>query len=119
MTPSGYRKLDSFPPYDTISGTFLPSNTPFEPSKFPGAGSVRICTAAHFQVTGTDKKFTLLNTHLDDQSDAQRRLAGSMLLTRARFEAVTTNAPVFVQGDFNRWVFFVLSSSDVDDIYMA
>ncbi|KAF9457929.1 Endonuclease/exonuclease/phosphatase [Collybia nuda] len=80
--------------------SFWLSNTPFEPSKFPGAGSVRICTAAHFShVSG--KNFTYLNTHLDDQSDAQRRLGASMLLTRARFEAATTNGPVIITGDFN------------------
>lgn len=44
----------------------------------------------------------MLNTHLDDQSDAERRLAASMLLTRARFEAVTTGNPVLITGDFNR-----------------
>jgi len=82
---------------------FWLSNTPFEPSKFPGAGSVRICSAAHFStfLDGAEKRFTLLNTHLDDQSDAQRRLGASMLLARARFEAATTNAPVFITGDFN------------------
>ncbi|KAG6877770.1 hypothetical protein C0993_004145 [Termitomyces sp. T159_Od127] len=86
--------------------SFWLSNTPFEPSKFPGAGSVRICTAAHFSTlssNGEEKNFTLLNTHLDDQSDAQRRLGASMLLTRARFEAVNTNNPVFITGDFNRY----------------
>ncbi|KAF8880076.1 Endonuclease/exonuclease/phosphatase [Infundibulicybe gibba] len=81
--------------------SFWLSNTPFEPSKFPGAGSVRICTAAHFEVTATQKRFTLLNTHLDDQSDAQRRLGASLLLQRAHFEAATTNAPVIMTGDFN------------------
>ncbi|TFK41435.1 Endonuclease/exonuclease/phosphatase [Crucibulum laeve] len=82
--------------------SFWLSNTPFEPSKFPGAGSFRICTAAHFELVGDpSRKFTLLNTHLDDQSDAQRRLAASLLLTRSRFEAVNTNAPVIITGDFN------------------
>jgi hypothetical protein len=47
------------------------------------------------------KMFTVLNTHLDDQSDGQRRLAASMLLTRARYEAVNTSGPVFIIGDFN------------------
>ena len=51
---------------------------------------------------GGEKNFTVLNTHLDDQSDDQRRLAASLLLTRARFEAVTTGEPVFITGDFNR-----------------
>lgn len=41
---------------------------------------------------------------MDDQSDDERKLAGSMLLTRARYEAVNTKAPIIVQGDFNRCV---------------
>ncbi|KAK7047844.1 hypothetical protein VNI00_006172 [Paramarasmius palmivorus] len=81
---------------------FWLSNTPFEPSKFPGAGSFRICTAARFTLTSSSpQNFTILNTHLDDQSDDQRRLAASLLLTRARFEAATTGNPVFITGDFN------------------
>ncbi|KAF9492689.1 hypothetical protein BDN71DRAFT_1396424 [Pleurotus eryngii] len=83
--------------------SFWTSNTPFEPSRFPGAGSFRICTVAHFTLATEDgpRNFTLLNTHMDDQSDAQRRLAASLLLTRARFEAVTTGGPVLISGDFN------------------
>lgn len=42
-----------------------------------------------------------MNTHLDDQSDAQRRLSASLLLVRARYEAYTTGGPVFITGDFN------------------
>ncbi|KAK7439789.1 hypothetical protein VKT23_017364 [Stygiomarasmius scandens] len=86
------------------NSSFWLSNTPFEPSKFPGAGSFRICTVAQLTLTdapGGEKNFTVLNTHLDDQSDDQRRLAASLLLTRARFEAVTTGEPVFITGDFN------------------
>lgn len=76
------------------------SNTPFQPSKYPGA-CYRICTAAQFIYTLNSKPFTYLNTHLDDQSDDQRRLAASLLLTRARYEAVNTQAPVLISGDFN------------------
>ncbi|THU87178.1 hypothetical protein K435DRAFT_804546 [Dendrothele bispora CBS 962.96] len=87
------------------NSSFWLSNTPFEPSKFPGAGSFRICTVAQFTLTdtpsGEPKNFTILNTHLDDQSDDERRLAASLLLTRARFEAVTTGDPVLITGDFN------------------
>ncbi|QRV85023.1 hypothetical protein RhiJN_13039 [Ceratobasidium sp. AG-Ba] len=46
--------------------TFWLSDTPFDVSKYPGAGSYRICTVAHFDISG--KNFTLLNTHFDDQS---------------------------------------------------
>ncbi|KAF5356548.1 hypothetical protein D9758_008293 [Tetrapyrgos nigripes] len=87
-----------------LSDTSHHRNTPFEPSKFPSAGSFRICTVAEFAPTGDtsgQQSFTMLNTHLDDQSDAERRLAASLILTRARFEAVTTRKPVIVTGDFN------------------
>jgi endonuclease/exonuclease/phosphatase family metal-dependent hydrolase len=47
--------------------------------------------------------FTVLNTHLDDQSEGQRKLAASMLLLRARYEAVNTSGPVSIIGDFNRY----------------
>ncbi|KAJ7748989.1 Endonuclease/exonuclease/phosphatase [Mycena metata] len=83
--------------------TFWTSNTPFTPSRFPGAGSFRICTTVRLQRRGTGQEFVVLNTHLDDRSDAQRCLAASMVLARARYEAVTgtTAFPVFVLGDFN------------------
>ncbi|CAE6457687.1 unnamed protein product [Rhizoctonia solani] len=79
--------------------TFWLTDTPFDVSKYPGAGSYRICTVAHLSIG--EKNFTLLNTHFDDQSDAQRRLAASLILHRAKYEAATTKAPVFVNGDFN------------------
>ncbi|KAJ7750784.1 Endonuclease/exonuclease/phosphatase, partial [Mycena metata] len=82
--------------------TFWTSNTPFDVSRFPGAGSFRICTIAHLQLkSGNRTAFTYLNTHMDDRSDAQRQLAASLILYRARFEAVTTNKPVLITGDFN------------------
>ncbi|OCH84829.1 hypothetical protein OBBRIDRAFT_740880 [Obba rivulosa] len=83
---------------------FWLSNTPFKPSKYPNAGSYRVCTVGHFTLhspSGQPTNITLLNTHLDDRSDAQRRLAASLLLTRARYEAHTTGGPVLVTGDFN------------------
>lgn len=51
--------------------------------------------------TSGGTNFTLLNTHLDDQSDDQRKLGGSMIRIRARYEAVTSGEPVLVTGDFN------------------
>ncbi|KAK0452086.1 Endonuclease/exonuclease/phosphatase [Desarmillaria tabescens] len=82
--------------------TFWLSLTPFEPSKYPGAGSFRLCTVANFSLTtGAKTKFTVLNTHLDDQSDMQRQVGASLILTRARYEAVRSRGPVFVTGDFN------------------
>ena len=46
-------------------------------------------------------QFTVICTHWDDQSDAQRRVAASLILRRAAHEQAATRAPVFVLGDFN------------------
>ncbi|KAI0059939.1 mannose-6-phosphatase [Artomyces pyxidatus] len=84
--------------------TFWLSNTPFVAgSKFPGAGSVRIATATHFRVKATGKTFAYINTHLDDQSDDQRRLGASLILWRAHFEAAQAggHSTVLITGDFN------------------
>ncbi|KAJ7193608.1 Endonuclease/exonuclease/phosphatase [Mycena pura] len=81
--------------------SFWTSNTPFVPSRYPGAGSHRVCTTLHLQRRHGGQKFTVLNTHLDDRSEAQRRHAASMVLARARYEAATAGCPVFVLGDFN------------------
>ena len=79
-------------------------NTPFEPSKFPGADTIRMATAAHFTLK-TDPDcpvdFTAFNVHLDDLSDDARRLAASLMLTRARYEVYNTGRPVILTGDFN------------------
>ena len=79
-------------------------NTPFEPSKYPGADTIRICTATNLILKsgpGRRVRFTYFNTHLDDLSDGQRRLAASLMLVRARYEAYKTRGPVIVTGDFN------------------
>ncbi len=47
-----------------------------------------------------------LNTHLDNDSDDQRKLGSSMILARARFEAAASGGLVFLSGDLNRHVFF-------------
>ena len=80
-----------------------PRDTPFEISQYPDAGKRRICTAGHFTLKHTHPpaQFTVLNTHLDHRSDAARRLGASLILARAKFEAYTTDGPVFVTGDFN------------------
>ncbi|KIK04815.1 hypothetical protein K443DRAFT_120801 [Laccaria amethystina LaAM-08-1] len=81
---------------------FWLSETPFEPSRYPGAGCHRLCTVARFRlVSKPSQTFTLFNAHLDHYSDKSRRVAASLLLTRARFEVVNTVAPVFIVGDFN------------------
>lgn len=82
--------------------TFWLSHAPFKPgSWFPGAGTPRLATCAHFRLAGGE--LLLLNTHLDHVSDAQRRLGAAMLLHRARHEAhAKPGVPIFVTGDFNR-----------------
>ncbi|KAI9494981.1 DNase I-like protein [Zychaea mexicana] len=79
--------------------TFWLSDTPFEPSKYPGAGNTRICTTAQFK--GKSGIFTYMNTHLDHLSDEQRGYGLSLILHRAKYEAIKTKRPVFVTGDFN------------------
>ncbi|KAK0204284.1 Endonuclease/exonuclease/phosphatase [Desarmillaria ectypa] len=79
--------------------TFWLSNTPLEPLKYLGAGSYRIANVARF--TAGSETFTLINTHLDDISDDQRQLGASIVMTCAKYEAVQSNGPVFVTGDFN------------------
>ena len=89
-----------------MAGTNDFSETPFKPSRYPGAGCHRLCTVAQFRlVSSLSQTFTLFNTHLDHHSDKARSVAASLLLTRARFEAVNTAAPVFIVGDFNRYSF--------------
>jgi len=81
-------------------GTFWLSETPFAAgSKYPGAGSVRICTVARFKSEAGP--LTVMATHWDEQSDTQRQLAASLILHRARFESQRSNCPVILLGDFN------------------
>jgi len=97
--------------YDTTqfellgSDTFWLSPTPFKPSRFPRAGSHRMALVAHFSrkesVVSEHQKFTLINTHLDERSELQRCLGASLMLQRARYEAVTREEPIFLLGDFN------------------
>jgi hypothetical protein len=90
--------------------TFWLSHTPFIPgSRFPGAGTTRIATIAHFRLLSTGSstgELMLLNAHLDHVSDGQRRLGAALLLHRARYEAAHAKpgVPIFVTGDFNRCV---------------
>ncbi|KAI0771037.1 Endonuclease/exonuclease/phosphatase [Trametes elegans] len=102
FSPIFYKKSD----VDLVSNdTFWLSDTPDVPSAFPNATGPRICTATQLVLKsgpGAPVPFTYLNTHLDDRSDGQRRLAASMMLARARYEAHRSGgAPVIVTGDFN------------------
>lgn len=105
-THSGFR--EQVPCMGIVSGLwdYLYSHSPFESgSRFPHAGSVRICTCARFKLLDEDRgtEFVILNTHLDNSSDHQRRLGASLLLYRAKYEALRPECPVFVMGDFNRY----------------
>jgi len=87
--------------------TFWLSHAPFEPgSIFPGACCPRIATFALFCLSAAAEKhpreFALINTHLDNVSDAQRRFGAAIVLHRARHEAFKRpGVPVFVMGDLN------------------
>lgn len=75
--------------------------TPSKPSIYPGACCNRLCTVARLFIQATSKPLSLLNTHLDNVSDAQRRYGASLLLIRGRFEAAISKGPVMLTGDFN------------------
>ncbi|KIJ29257.1 hypothetical protein M422DRAFT_215015 [Sphaerobolus stellatus SS14] len=80
--------------------TFWLSDYPFQAgSKYPGAGSVRICTVAYFKSAAGE--VAVMATHWDDRSDTQRQLGASLILHRARHEATKRNVPVILLGDFN------------------
>ena len=50
-------------------------------------------------------EIAVINTHLDNVSDDQRKLGASMVLHRARYEArIRPGVPVFVTGDLNRYI---------------
>ncbi|KAG7796190.1 hypothetical protein KL929_003381 [Ogataea haglerorum] len=84
--------------------TFWLSDKPFEPSKYPGAGSYRSCTVGYFRTIKKSTRFVVINAHLDDQSDDQRRLGAALIRYRAEYEQETKKVPVFLVGDFNSQV---------------
>ena len=53
-------------------GDFWLSETPDEPSLYPGAGCRRICTWALFRIIGTDVTYLHVNSHFDNVSDEAR-----------------------------------------------
>ncbi|OWB82147.1 hypothetical protein B5S33_g769 [[Candida] boidinii] len=84
------------------NSTFWLSTTPFIPSKFHDAGSIRSTTVATFKDLESGKNFTVLNTHLDDQSDDQRKLGAALLKYRASYELQQPGiSAVLLLGDFN------------------
>ncbi|KAH3666456.1 hypothetical protein OGAPHI_003452 [Ogataea philodendri] len=93
--------------------TFWLSDTPFEPSKYPGAGSYRSATVVHFRSLDTGSTFVLINAHLDDQSDDQRKLGAALVKYRAAYEVENKHVPVIFVGDFNSQV-----TGDSDGAYL-
>jgi len=83
------------------SFTIWLSKTPFEPSKYNGAGSYRTATIGHLETISEGTKFTLINTHLDDKSDDQRKLGASLLRHLGAYEYMNSDGPVLLTGDFN------------------
>ena len=54
---------------------------------------------------GYTREVAVINTHLDNVSDAQRKLGAAMVLHRARYEAhIRPGVPVLVTGDLNRCI---------------
>ncbi|KAH7106944.1 mannose-6-phosphatase [Auriculariales sp. MPI-PUGE-AT-0066] len=88
--------------FDMVSwDTFWLSKTHKKPSKFPGAGSVRLCTVVRLRSKDNGGLISVLNTHLDDQSEPQRRYGASMLRHRALYEEQVYGSSVVLFGDFN------------------
>lgn len=87
--------------FKLLKTLILRRGTPFKPSKYHDAGSYRLCTFALLQHLHSGRSLAVLNTHLDDRSDNQRRLGGSLLLHRAQYEAQVQKHPVLMLGDFN------------------
>ncbi|KIJ23936.1 hypothetical protein M422DRAFT_217367, partial [Sphaerobolus stellatus SS14] len=80
--------------------TFWLSDMPFTVgTKAPDAGNPRICTTAKFNTKAG--LVTVMVTHWDDQSDAGREVGASLIRHRANYEALTTQRPVLLFGDFN------------------
>lgn len=84
------------------SDHFWLSDTPSEPSKYSGAGSIRMATRGKFKLVADESAiFTVFSTHMDDVSDAARELGASLIRYRAAYEAYNTDAPVFLLGCLN------------------
>ena len=81
------------------NGDFWLSETPEEPSVYPGAGCSRICTWALFQITGTNVQYLHVNTHLDNVSYEARRYSANQIC--AWIKANYRYTPVLLTADLN------------------
>ncbi|KAK9446801.1 Endonuclease/exonuclease/phosphatase [Limtongia smithiae] len=69
------------------------------PSKYTGAGSIRIATVGRF-TSANGTKFSAICTHWDDQSEDARQYAASMIRYRGAYETKKWGE-VLLFGDFN------------------
>jgi endonuclease/exonuclease/phosphatase family metal-dependent hydrolase len=76
------------------------TETPSTPSKYPGAGSVRILTVGAFAHRATGRRLVAMNTHLDEQSSPARLFAARAIQAQVARHG-TGDQAVFVAGDFN------------------
>lgn len=77
------------------------SETPYEPSKYLGAGSTRIVTIGRFTTAASGNTVTAMCTHWDDKSEDAREYAASMIRYAGAYEAANSSGPVLLFGDFN------------------
>jgi endonuclease/exonuclease/phosphatase family metal-dependent hydrolase len=83
------------------AGTFWLSEAPEEPgSKTWGNNLPRICTWARLLDRTNDRRFVLLNTHWDHESQPARLESGKLMARRIG-DICTDGEPAIVTGDFN------------------
>jgi endonuclease/exonuclease/phosphatase family metal-dependent hydrolase len=83
------------------SGTFWLSDTPDEPGSHTWGNELpRICTWARFLDRTDARRFTVINTHWDHQSQPARLASGALMAERLT-EWSARGEPVIATGDFN------------------
>ncbi len=83
------------------AGTFWLSDTPETPgSKTWGNTLPRICTWARLLARTSGRRFVMINTHWDHQSQPARLASGELMAKRIE-ELSAAGEPVIVTGDFN------------------
>lgn len=80
-------------------GDFWLSETPDEPSVYPGAGCNRVCTWALFRVKATGQTYLHVNTHFDNAS-AEARVFGARLICD-RLNGIHPDTPTVLTADMN------------------
>ncbi|WP_225047327.1 endonuclease/exonuclease/phosphatase family protein [Lacticaseibacillus kribbianus] len=76
------------------------AQTPDQPTKFPGAGSTRIFQWARLRERATNRVFTAVVTHLDDQSQPAREQGMAQIL-RYFAPLLAAGEALVLAGDFN------------------